>query len=124
MTVPNIAERIKAIREQKNYSQTYLAQELGISQKAYSKIETGETKLTVDNLFRIASALETTVYELLNTDSFNIYNNYHTHNGEGISINKQISENTVELYERLLQSKDDEIAILKSLCNNELKDNK
>ena len=118
MTVPNIAERIKAIREQKNYSQTYLAQELGISQKAYSKIETGETKLTVDNLFRIASALETTVYELLNTDSFNIYNNYHTHNGEGISINKQISEKTVELYERLIASKEAEIEALKKLTND------
>jgi transcriptional regulator with XRE-family HTH domain len=106
MVVPNkVAERIKKVREQKNYSQTYLAEKLGISQKAYSKIETGDTKLTVDYLFKISEILEVNINELLNAESLSIYNNYHTHNGKGIVVNKHTSEKVEELYEKLLRAK-------------------
>lgn len=118
MNMPNVAEKIKKIREEKNYSQSYLAQELGITQKAYSKIENGETKLTIDHLFKIAHALDITVNELLSAESFNVYNNYHTHNGEGIVVNKLLSEKTVELYERLIASKEAEIEALKKLTKD------
>jgi transcriptional regulator with XRE-family HTH domain len=120
MDIPNIAERIKKIREKRNFSQTFLAQELGISQKAYSKLENGDTKITIDYLFKIANALDVTVNELLNAESFNIYNNYHTHNGEGIVINKQLSEKTVELYEKLIKAKDSEIELLKKLAEKQI----
>jgi transcriptional regulator with XRE-family HTH domain len=114
MVIPKeITNRIKDAREKKNYSQQYLAEQLGISQKAYSKIENGETKLTVDNLLKISKVLEVNLNELFSTDSFSIYNNYHTHNGEGIVVNKQTSEKVQELYERLLKSKDEEIKLLR-----------
>lgn len=118
MTIPNqVAERIKTFREKKNYTQTYLAQQLGISQKAYSKIENGDTKLTVDHLMKISEVLEVSPNELFNSDSFSIYNNYHTHNGEGIVINKHTSEKIIELYDQLLKAKDDEIELLKRLLD-------
>jgi len=118
MTVPNkVAERIKSFREKKNYTQTYLAEQLGMSQKAYSKIENGDTKLTVDHLLKISEVLEVNLNELLNSESLSIYNNYHTHNGEGIVINKQASEKVTELYEKLLKAKDGEIELLKQLLD-------
>ncbi|MCC8424991.1 helix-turn-helix domain-containing protein [Mucilaginibacter sp. UR6-11] len=70
-----IASKIKAIaavirkkREQKNYTQEYLAYKLDISQNAYSKIELGYTKITVERLFQIADVLEVNPTELLDAD--------------------------------------------------------
>lgn len=117
-----IGTRIKNLREERNYSQDYLAQKLGVSQKAYSKIETNQTKLSVDNLLKIAEILETSVNKILEIDGSTIYNNYSTHTGEGIVINKTTSEKIIELYDRLLKAKDDEIAALKELLSK--KENK
>ncbi len=60
-----VAEQIRQIRLQRNYTQEYLAAELGISQNAYSKTELGYSKITIDRLFHIASILEVPVVELL-----------------------------------------------------------
>ncbi|WP_316799250.1 helix-turn-helix transcriptional regulator [Pedobacter frigidisoli] len=61
----NVAGNIRKIREYRDYTQDYLAAKLKISQNAYSKIELGYSKLTVDRLFQIASILEVEVAYLL-----------------------------------------------------------
>ncbi len=38
-----IGEKIKKIRELKNYTQEYMAAQIGITQAGYSKIERGES---------------------------------------------------------------------------------
>lgn len=63
-----IAANIRHTREGLNYTQEYLAAKLGISQNAYSKIELGYTKITVERLFQIASILEVEVAGLINTE--------------------------------------------------------
>lgn len=113
-----IGARIKRLREDKNYSQDYLAQKLGITQKAYSKIETNQTRLSVDNLLRISEVLETSINKILDIDGGTVYNNYSTHHGEGIVINKTTSDKIIDLYDRLLKAKDDEIEALKKLLDN------
>lgn len=55
--VKNVASNIRKIREYKGYTQDYLAAKLKISQNAYSKLELGYSKLTVDRLFKIAVIL-------------------------------------------------------------------
>ncbi|MNK08721.1 antitoxin HipB [compost metagenome] len=60
-----IALRIRKVREYKNFSQEYLATKIGISQNAYSKIELGYSKITLDRLFHIAKLLDVDTYELL-----------------------------------------------------------
>ncbi|MGE6218617.1 helix-turn-helix domain-containing protein [Nubsella zeaxanthinifaciens] len=62
-----IALRIRKVREYKNYSQEYLAKKIGISQNAYSKIELGYSKITLDRLFHIAKLLDVDTNELLMT---------------------------------------------------------
>lgn len=47
------------IRVSKGYSQTYVAQHLGVSQKVYSKIESGKCKLDLIRFLKIAECLET-----------------------------------------------------------------
>ena len=61
-----IAATIRKKREYRNYTQEYLAYKLNISQNAYSKIELGYTKITVERLFQIAEILEFDVMELIN----------------------------------------------------------
>lgn len=63
-----VAGNIRKIREFRNYTQDYLAAKLSISQNAYSKIELGYSKLTLDRLFQIAIILEVEVIQLLNLD--------------------------------------------------------
>lgn len=57
-SVKNVASNIRKIREYKGYTQDYLAAKLKISQNAYSKLELGYSKLTVDRLFKIAHILD------------------------------------------------------------------
>ena len=64
-----IAATIRNKREQRNYTQEYLAAKLDISQNAYSKIELGYTKITIERLFQIADVLEYDVTELINTSA-------------------------------------------------------
>lgn len=66
--VKAIAATIRKKREAKNYTQEYLAYKLSISQNAYSKIELGYTKITVERLLQIAEVLETEAGELLDAD--------------------------------------------------------
>jgi transcriptional regulator with XRE-family HTH domain len=69
--------RIKKIRENRSYTQEYMADKLNISQNTYSKIETGGIKLTVDRLKDISGILEIPIEDFLNDDSqtFNFNNN-------------------------------------------------
>lgn len=60
-----VARNIRKIREYRNYTQDYLAAKLEISQNAYSKIELGYSKLTIDRLFHIAILLNVDVREIL-----------------------------------------------------------
>jgi transcriptional regulator with XRE-family HTH domain len=66
--VKAVAANIRNKREDLNYTQEYLAAKLSISQNAYSKIELGYTKITVERLFQIADILETDLMDLINTD--------------------------------------------------------
>ena len=57
----NIAYRIRKLREQKDYTQQNMADELGLSHSAYSKIERGQTDPSVGRLGEIAKILEVDV---------------------------------------------------------------
>ena len=116
--INEMGTRIKRLREERNYSQSYLAQKLGITQKAYSKIETNQTRLSVDDLLKIADILETSIDKLMGIETGNTYNNYNTHNGDGIVINRAISDKIIELYDKLLAAKDEEIVRLKGLVGS------
>ena len=65
----SIATKIRKAREQKNYSQEYLASKIGISQNAYSKLELGYSKITLDRFFHIAMLLEINIADLLNSQT-------------------------------------------------------
>jgi transcriptional regulator with XRE-family HTH domain len=50
-----IYQAIKRLREEKNYTQQYVAGELGIDCATYSRMENGKIDLTISRLIRIAT---------------------------------------------------------------------
>ena len=61
----NTGQKIKKLRLIKGYKQEYMAYEIGITQTGYSKIETGETKLTLERAFTIANIFGMSLVELI-----------------------------------------------------------
>ena len=72
-----IGDRIKKAREAKNYTQEHVATMLSISQNAYSKIETGGSKVTAERLLKLAEVLDVPVEKLICEEQkvFNFNNN-------------------------------------------------
>lgn len=60
-----VESKIRRVREEQKISQFAIAYAVGISQAAYSKIERGETEIKVSQIYKIASFLNVSVYELL-----------------------------------------------------------
>lgn len=66
--IKSVASNIRKTREHLHYTQEYLAAKLNISQNAYSKIELGYTKITLERLFQIAEILGIGALELIGLD--------------------------------------------------------
>lgn len=62
-----IAANIKSARLYRNYSQEYLGLRLNISQNAYSKIEIGQSSISLQRIFEIAEVFEVEVCDLIDT---------------------------------------------------------
>ncbi|MBE9464836.1 helix-turn-helix domain-containing protein [Dyadobacter subterraneus] len=60
-----IGRRIKKLRQLHGYKQEIIAREIGLSQTAYSKIETGDTSLTIGRAAAIAKFFGMSLTELL-----------------------------------------------------------
>ncbi|WP_090772249.1 helix-turn-helix domain-containing protein [Pedobacter soli] len=60
-----LGQKIRVQRLTKKYSQQFMADKLGISQFAYSKIERGKTDITVRRMIDIANILEIPAAKLL-----------------------------------------------------------
>lgn len=89
-----------------------MADELELTTAAYRKIETGETKLSVERLFRISNILETPVNEFLELDGISQnQNNYHNENVYQQKIEHFYQENK-EITAELMKAKDQLIEVL------------
>jgi transcriptional regulator with XRE-family HTH domain len=114
MTVKKILDNIIEWRERKKqYSQAYIGQRMGMTQKGYSKIETGETKLTVHHLIQICDILEVELSEILELETAPIPHPHAPHHSDGHVMTKYMDTDSKGLYEKLIASKDKEIEILR-----------
>jgi len=106
--------KIKQIRELKNFTQEHVATHLGLTIRAYSKIESGETQLTINRLNEISSILGVEPMEVLGFDDKQVFNNCKQEGNIGINhIN--IPEKLIQQYEKTIQILEDEVTLLKSL---------
>lgn len=69
----NIHEKIRLLRETKNWSQEDMAEKLSMSVNGYSKIERGETKPYNPKLEKIAEVFGVDLLELISAKDKNVY---------------------------------------------------
>jgi transcriptional regulator with XRE-family HTH domain len=118
-----IGQKIKKARMVRGLNQEYMAIQMGISQEAYSKIESNKTVTNYSRLNEISDLLEMSIEEILTIDEKrNVYNNIadQQHNcyfQSGLAVEKK-------LHEDIILEKDKRIAILEeilSMKNEEIK---
>lgn len=108
-----ILKRIRETRKIKGLSNENMAFELDISPSAYNKLERRETMLTLDRLLYIRDILDISLTDLLEIKTGDILHQDLKDNSIG-KVETLHQENK-EVYEKLIASKDDQIALLKSL---------
>jgi transcriptional regulator with XRE-family HTH domain len=126
----HIGRKISRIRELRGMKQETLAEQLGISQQAVSKIEQSE-KIEDDKLDQIANVLGVTKEGIENFSDeavLNIIGNtYHVDNSSAVNygctfnpLDKLLEayEENKKLYERLLQSEQEKNSYLEKLNKN------
>ncbi|WP_297513822.1 helix-turn-helix domain-containing protein [Flavobacterium sp.] len=106
--------KIKQIRELKNFTQEYMAQQLGLSTRAYSKIESGETQLTINRLNEISAILQVQPMEVLGFDDKKVFNFYNSSDINNVK-NMNVPEKLIQQYEETIQALKEQIAVMKLL---------
>lgn len=102
-----VAMNIRRVRLDRNYTQEFVAFEIGVGQNTYSKYETGQIKITVDILCKLSAILNVSLSHLLDQTDTELYQ---------IKHNNPYAE---KLFDQLMASKNAEIETLKQ-CNEEL----
>jgi len=85
-----VGQSIKKIREWRNYSQRYMAEQLAMTQQNYAKYESGQTEIGVSKIKKIAEILKVPIAYLFELDEKTIFNNYQdsvVNSGEGNTAN-------------------------------------
>lgn len=114
-------QKLRVFREFRNYSQEYIADKLGITQNAYSRIENNQTKMTAERLRQLACILNIPPLELLSdkepvitfSDSISSSANMGGHT-EREQQWKEMIESTKQLYGQVICGKDERIAFLEN----------
>jgi transcriptional regulator with XRE-family HTH domain len=126
----HIGRKVARLRELRGIKQEALAEQLGVSQQAVSKLEQSEN-IEDTTLSRIAKALQVTPDAIKNFNEDAVFNQF-TFNDHSIQHyqctfnpldeyrnevkeNKRLSEENKKLYESLLKEKDEKIALLKKM---------
>lgn len=111
-------QKLRVYREFRNYSQEYIAEKLGITQNAYSRIETNQTRLTADRLRQLAEILGIPLTCLLSDIEPTLsFSNQPT---DRHSI--EMLEHTKLLYDQIIKTKDEKIYALEDEISNLRKD--
>jgi transcriptional regulator with XRE-family HTH domain len=109
--------KIKKIREFKNVTQKQIADALGITQSAYSKIEMGETEIPYSRLEKISTVLGVKPEEIISFNEHMIFNVMNNPNGGNLfgNITYTISDAERKLYEQQIDFLKEELAYMKKL---------
>lgn len=116
-------DNIRKFREQKQWSQEYMAEQLGLSKNGYAKIERGESRPSLDRLEQI-----TAVFGIGMTDLFSderqsicliIENSQHSsnyyHSDNALILENEKLKLALTHKDELLTQKDEQITLLKNM---------
>jgi transcriptional regulator with XRE-family HTH domain len=112
----NVSENIRLLRESKGFSQEYIANKMGVSQQAYSNMEKKPETMTLARIRDLAKVLDVNMMVLLNEESVLIQQNFNQQGGNAathLEVHQQMDQ-TLKVYEDLIQVLKDEINFLRS----------
>jgi transcriptional regulator with XRE-family HTH domain len=109
----NVGEKIKKLRELKNFTQQHMAQELNLSLSGYGKIERNETDISISKLEKISAILGVDINTILSFDEKHIFNFNNNQTANGIVQNQYTTQ--TELIEKLIEQYKNENSYLKEL---------
>jgi transcriptional regulator with XRE-family HTH domain len=111
-----IGTKIKKIRELKNYTQEYMAEQLNVSQPTYSRFEKDDSDITISQLEKISEILDMKVEDLINFNEKFVFNNYASNNAnQAHIINQYMGDNEKKLYEDKIKLLEEKIQLLEKL---------
>ncbi len=107
-------QKIKYIRLLKRLTQRDVTEKLNMSQQAYSRLETDQTKPTHDQMKKLTEALGISLEDLDKWDGKFVFNNFGNPSNNGqINQFKSLVEDERGLYQQLVAQKDTEIGHLR-----------
>jgi transcriptional regulator with XRE-family HTH domain len=115
-----LGQRIKKLRELKNLTQEYMADQLKMNQGSYSKLESGETDIPYSRLEQISEVLGLRVEDVIGFNESIVFNLINNKKANGLVIN-QVSKNEKRLYEEYIEALKNENKFLKTLVNKQKK---
>lgn len=102
------AIKIKEIRESKNIIQSKFAKLVEMSDSAYSRLENGETQITLNHLEKIADKLNVPLFEILDFKSTQVNhfnNNAFVQSGENTLNITLTPQEFQSLYQKIQEEK-------------------
>lgn len=107
----HLGNKLRKLRLFKGYSQKYMAIKLDISQRAYSKIELNQTKLSLDKAIKISKIFEISTWELLSIDEQVFFKTIKEFKNEDPVFKLKT---LIEKYDNRIKALEDEIEHLKN----------
>ncbi len=105
----HISEKIKNLRELRNFTQEYMSKQLRMTQAGYSKLESGKTDITFSQLTEIAKTLDVRVEDLITFDNQKFFHSFNNVKGNNNGFHVKLeSGDIVKLY-------DDKISLMEKL---------
>ncbi len=92
-----------------------MAEELKLSPAAYRKIETNQTKLTVEKFYQIAQILDAKVSDLLDFNADKVYKQEIHDNGIGHQEIQNLYADNKETADKFIKALQEEVAFLRKL---------
>jgi len=107
-----IGSRIRKIREEKGIKQEYMANEIGITQSSYGRLEKNDNRLTVAKLLKISEILNVSISVLFGEKAQNVI-----HENKGDNAQAQIGT-LVQQDKEHIESLKEEIIFLRKMLED------
>lgn len=114
----SVGNKIRKIRELKGFTQDYMASQLEISQRAYSKLEKEEIKLDWQRIEKISHILEIDPVDLVSFDDNLVFHNS-TQSGKINTIHNHFPEELKKSYEERIRHLEEEVRFLRQLLQKD-----
>lgn len=116
-------DNVRKFREQKQWSQEYMAEQFGLSKNGYAKIERGESRPSLDRLEQITAVFGIGMIDLFSDERQSICliseNSQHSsnyyHSDNALILENEKLKLALTHKDELLAQKDEQITLLKNM---------